>query len=536
MNILLEAILNKFGLELKHSNPKTLESVDIEKVEGAIEGPPNQSGIFSYITDYYSVPKNDVEQIKTCRNLSVIAEIERALNEIYNEIFIFDATEKRAVDIDFYFATDTEDSKKISESLIDKIRQEYIALYNILDFQKRGTKLFSHWYVDGKLFLQKIVDKNNPKNGIQRVIRIDPIKIKKVVEYPKPSAEGIYDLSKVKIYYVFSDTNDAHKDGSTVSKSIIINNDAITYSDSGIYDNETGMVLSHLWKAIVPYNNMKLMQDALIVYRVVRSPERRIFYIATGNLPKLKAEQYIKDLMNRFRNKLVYDLKTGTIANRKNVLSMVEDYWLPRRDDGKGTEISTLPGASNLGEISDIELFRKIFLDSLNVPASRFREGDSAVMFSFGRSATDINREEYRFKKFLDRLRNNFIVIFEDLLKTQLILKNIVTEQDWDEIKNCIIWVYAEDNNFIEWKESEIINSRISTLQQADPFVGKYFSRQWALKNIFKMNENEIEETLRAAKDDLEDIPDVFTKANNANPEAGNQEPDNKQDSNPAMI
>ena len=224
-----------------------------------------------------------------------------------------------------------------------KIQEEYHNIYEILEFQKKGIKLFTYFYVDGKLFLQKVIDKNKPKDGIQKITRLDPMKIKKVTVTPPPNSEGVYDLTKIKSYYAYSDTLDVHNIAK-ISKCLIINNDAIAYTDSGLYDQETGMALSYLWKTIIPYNNMKLMQDSLIVYRVVRSPERRVFYISVGNLSKTKAEQYIKELMNRFRNKLVYDQKTGSISDRKNVLSMVEDYWLPRRDDGKGTEITTLPG------------------------------------------------------------------------------------------------------------------------------------------------------------------------------------------------
>lgn len=518
--MILEKILDRFGLELKTpKETRTLESIEIEKIDGAKEIPATQAGIFSFVADYYSVPKTEIDQLKTCRNLATVSEVERALNEIYNEVLIFDSPDKRAIEIDFYFGSDPQDEKKVSDKLMKKIRKEYHNLYNLLDFQKRGLKLFSQFYVDGKLFLQKIIDKNKPKDGIQKVIRIDPMKIKRVVEYPQPSPEGVYDLAKIKIYFVYSDTINVY--GEKANKCLIINNDVIAYTDSGIYDQETGMVLSYLWKTIIPYNNMKLMQDSLIVYRVVRSPERRVFYISVGNLSKPKAEQYIKELMTKFKNKLVYDIKSGSISDRKNVLSMVEDYWLPRRDDGKGTEITTLPGASNIGEITDVELFRKIFLESLNVPVSRFKD-DQTSLLSFGRSNTEINQEEYRFKKFLDRLRNNFVVIFEDLLRTQLILKNIITSEDWDDIKESILWIYAEDNNFVEWKESEILNSKLQTLQQMDSFVGKYFSKQYILKKIFKMSDDEIEDILEDAENSVE--PQQNQIASGENQQGGDED------------
>lgn len=282
---------------------------------------------------------------------------------------------------------------------------------------------------------------------------------------------------------------------------MVINKDAIAYSDSGIYDFNTGAALSYLWKTIVPYNNMRMMEEALLVYRVVRSPERRAFYISVGNLSKPKAEQYIKELMAKFKNKLVYDAKTGTIVDRKNIMSMVEDYWLPRRDDGKGTEIQTLPGATNLGTIDDVDLFRKKFLESSNIPAGRFK--DETASFVFGRS-TEISRDEYRFKKFLDRLRNRFVLVFEDILRTQLILKNIIVDSDWEDIKKYMFWVFTEDNNFVQWKEAEILNSKLESLAAVDPFVGKYFTRMWVMKNVMRMGDDEAQGLLDEADKEKE--------------------------------
>jgi len=297
---------------------------------------------------------------------------------------------------------------------------------------------------------------------------------------------------------------------------MVINKDAIAYSDSGIYDYNTGAALSYLWKMIVPYNNMRMMEEALLVYRVVRSPERRAFYISVGNLSKPKAEQYIKELMAKFKNKLVYDARTGTIVDRKNVMSMVEDYWLPRRDDGKGTEIQTLPGATNLGTIDDVDLFRKKFLESSNIPAGRFK--DETASFVFGRSV-EISRDEYRFKKFLDRLRNRFVLVFEDLLRTQLILKNIIVDSDWEDIKKYMFWVFNEDNNFVQWKEAEILNSRLESLGAIDPFVGKYFNRMWVMKNVMRMGEDEAQSLMDEADKEKELLaPEI--PAEGAPPEA----------------
>jgi hypothetical protein len=496
---LFEIISRTFGFTLKTDKPKSnLEALDINHEDGSTEIVSPYGGIMSLTTDTYQLPVSEVELIKTYRTLALTSDVDRVLNEIRNEIFIFDVPDKKAIDISF---NTNNDQKSLSKSTIQKIKAEYDTIYEILDFQRKGLELFDRWYIDGRLFLHKIVNKDKLKEGIQKVIRIDPLKIRRIVEYPQPNTEGVYDLSQIKTYYVFSDIGDVFSENRTY-RYMIISKDAMAYCDSGIYDYATGAALSNLWKMVVPYNNMKMMEEALLIYRVVRSPERRAFYISTGNLSKTKAEQYIKELMNRFKNKLVYDSRTGTVVDRKNVMSMVEDYWLPRREDGKGTEIQPLPGATNLGTIDDVELFKKKFLDASNIPASRFK--DEVASFTFGRTA-EISRDEYRFKKFLDRLRNRFVMLFEDLLKTQLLLKNIITETDWDAIKKSIVWVYAEDNNFVQWKEAEVLNSKIETMVSIDPLVGKYFDRTWVLRNVMKMTDDkEIEDLLVLATKDFE--------------------------------
>jgi hypothetical protein len=492
------SIKSVFGIELKEVKPKgKLESIDLQHEEGSTEVISSTGGgIIGYASDLFAVPTIEVEQIKTYRSLAILSDFEKALNEIRNEVLVFDDINQKAIDLSF---NETDKSKILSKKMMDKIKDEYDFLYSLLEFQKKGLEFFDRWYIDGRLFLQKIVDKGNEKDGIKKVIRIDPLKIRRVVEYPQPNVEGVYDLSLVKVYFSFSDTHDVFN--TKVSRNMIIQKDAIAYIDSGIYDLTTNSALSYLYKSIVPYNNMKMMEEALMVYRVVRSPERRVFYINVGNLSKPKAEQYMQELMARFKNKLVYDSKTGTMLDRKNVLSMVEDYWLPRRDDGKGTEIQPLPGATNLGSIDDVELFKTKFLESTGIPTSRFK--DEAPTMMFGRS-TEMSRDEFRFKKFLERLRNRFVTIFEDLLRTQLILKNIIVAEDWDEIKESIIWIYAEDNNFVQWKEAEQLNSKLESLAAADPFVGKYFTRAWIMKNIMKMSDDEIEELLEAAEEEAE--------------------------------
>lgn len=487
---------NAFGVVLKTEPEKrTLESIDINHEDGSVEVFSNGGGVQGFAFDLFGVSTNEADLIKTYRTMSIQSDFELALNEIRNEIFTFDIPNKKAIDITFSNSEDL----KISQKMMESIRTEYDTIYNLLDFQRKGLELFDRWYIDSRLFLQKIINTDKLNDGIQKIVRIDPLKIKKITEYPTPNKNGVYDLSQIKTYFIFSDIFDVHK--STVSRYLVINPDTISYVDSGLYDQNTGMALSYLWKSIVPYNNMKMMEEALIIYRVVRSPERRVFYINVGNLSKPKAESYIQELMNRFKNKLIYDSKTGSVIDRKNVMSMVEDYWLPRRDDNKGTEVQTLPGGNATGTIEDVEHFRKKFLNSLSVPVSRFKD-DNTPSFIFGRSS-DISRDEYRFKKFLDRLRNRFIIIFEDLLKTQLLLKKIIVDSDWETIKKSIEWEYAEDNNFIQWKEAEVLNNKIETLNSIDNFVGKYFTKKWVMKNVLKMSDDEIEELEQDLKQDL---------------------------------
>jgi len=495
--------LKQFYYFKKEKKQPVLQSIDTEHEKGATEVFSDYGGIISQNSEYFKLPTSEITLIKTYRSLSKTSDVDLALNEIRNEIFIFDVPGKKAIEISF---DDTKENK-LSVGLIKKIREEYNTVYNLLDFDRKGLEYFDSWYIDGRLFLHKIIEKNKPKNGIQKIIQISPFKIRRIVEYPNTDEEGVYDLNKIKIYYLFSDINDVYNNNRYYNNQnrlnyMVLSKEVITYIDSGIYDEETGAPLSHLWKTIIPYNNMKMMEEALLIYRVVRSPERRVFYIDIGNLSKAKAEQYMQNLMNRFKNKLIYDQTTGRMVDQKHIMSMAEDYWLPRGINGKGTEIQSLPGATNLGSVEDVELFRKRFYDSTNVVASRFQD-DNQPTFQFGRTS-DISRDEYRFKKMLSRLRNRFIMLFEDLLKTQLILKNIITENDWDTIKKSIVWQFTEDNNFVEWKETEILNNRLDSLNNADNYVGKYWDKVWVLKNIMKMSDDEIKKLLEDSKKDAE--------------------------------
>lgn len=954
---LFESVMTSFGFELKKNQPKgTLETVEIVREDGSAEI-FSEGGVLGFSANLYQIPTNEAELIRTYRSLAKTSDVDRILNEVRNEIFIFDVPDKKAIDINIK----TTEKTKISPALIKKIKDEFDNIYNILDFQKKGLEYLDSFYIDGRIYLQKIVESNNIKKGIQKIVKIDALKMRKMVKYPEPNKQGVFDSNKIEHFFIFSDTIDLYNSSLQLSRVMQMSNDSVSYADSGIYDEITGAPLSYLWKSIVPYNNMKMMEEALLIYRVVRSPERRVFYINVGNLSKPKAEQYIKDLMNRFKNKLVYDSKTGSIVDRKHVMSMVEDYWLPRRDDGKGTEIQTLPGAclsldtkiplldgrvisireiekeindnkelwayscnpttggfapgiitwagttrknetvmeiildndekiictldhkfplkngikteakdlqigdnlyplytkkqklggnntyiqlfendskkwefvhrlvskkhpriakysgepqrtvihhedfnrynnnpnnllimessdhiqlhkdygftleqcikgglatakkrkqdleyskkmldifyekclpsfhtkeswekisksltgkkktqehieklisclkrgnktfidklkndidfyktwnqncinawtndrrdaaskrmsernkttidhvknhdktriefpnindfiedikycssvsemtlkllnnsvfnnkfitlnkdktnvnfnfiltdnllrkwikmsgfanvyefrqfikyknhkiksirildekmdvgtitidgneiyhdwhtfaldagvytynSNLSSIDDVELFRKKFAESTNIPTSRLR--DDAGPMVFGRTA-DISRDEYRFRKYLDRIRNRFVVIFEDLLRTQLLLKNIIVDSDWRDIKNSIEWIYAEDNNFVEWKESEVLNNRLETLGRADAFVGRYFTREWVLKTIMKMDDDTIKTMLKGADEQASKQRDQEAELEPREPGISTDDNDNRDEEN----
>jgi hypothetical protein len=466
-------------------NEPILKAFEIEDSHSTDIVSYGNGGIISYDYNSINVPANEVELIDTYRSLAKYAEVDLAIQEIQNEFLVYDVPDKKAIELDFL------STSKISDNLKTKIQDEYNNVYSILDFANEGNQLFYDWYVDGKLFLHKIIDDENPKNGIQKIIKIDPCKIKKIRVIPQKDRAGITDINKILEYYIYvpSVDNIFRANETEIGNGLRINAEAITYVDSNIFDKKLKMVLGDLNKVIIPYNNLRLMEESLLIYRVARAPERRVIYVDVGNLPKQTAEQYIQNLMNRFKNKLVYDSKTGSILDRKNVLSMVEDYWLPRRD-GKGTEIDTLEGGQNLGVTEDVEYFRNIFYKTLNVPFSRFSI-DQTSSFVFGRSA-EIARDEFRFKKFINKKRQQFIKIFFDILRTQLILKSIVTEDEWETYSRDIQWIFTEDNNYIQYKETELLNSRLETLAAIDPFVGKYVDKDYVLKTIFRFTDEQI--------------------------------------------
>lgn len=450
------------------------------------------AGYFGAVVDIEGSVKNEADLIKRYRDISTFPECDMAIEDVVTEsIAAVDDEEPVAVDLD---------DVKLSDSVKKKIVEEFDEIVTLLDFNTRGHDIFRRWYVDGRLYYQKIVDEKRPKDGIQELRYIDPRKIKKVREIKKEiGTNGVQIIKDIEEYFVYSERgltpgtngNPNIGTGDFSTKGIRINTDAITYVTSGLIDLDRNVVLSYLHKAIKPVNQLRMMEDALVIYRMSRAPERRIFYIDTGRLPTAKAEQYIKDVMTKYRNKVVYDAATGEMRDDRKYMSMLEDFWMPRQEGGRGTEITTLPGGENLGVIDDVVYFQKKLYQSLNVPLSRLNPDQSSSIF--GRQQ-EVSRDELKFVKFISKLRKKFAELFLDLLRTNLLLKGIITEQDWEEIKNTIRFRYNQDQYFAEVKESEILRNRIDLLTQVQPYVGQYFSTEYVFKKVLRMNDKDIEQ------------------------------------------
>jgi hypothetical protein len=438
---------------------------------------------------------NEADQIRRYRETASQPECDAAIEDIINEAIVSDSS-SAPVDL----ITDDLDQPDNIKKLI---REEFESIVELLQFNHYGHEIFRRWYVDGRLFYHLIVDEKSPKKGILEVRPIDPTKIRKVkeIEKEKDPATGAEVVTKVDEYYLYQDTALVKS-----NQGVKISKDAIQYTTSGLLDPSRTKVLSYLQKAIKPVNQLRMMEDSLVIYRLSRAPERRIFYIDVGNLPKGKAEEYLKNIMNSYRNKLVYDANTGEVKDDRKHMSMLEDFWLPRREGGRGTEITTLPGGENLGQIDDIIYFQKKLYKSLNVPVNRL---DQESQFSLGRS-TEISRDEVKFQKFVNRLRKKFSWLFLDLLKMQLVLKGIITEADWRVMKEQIVVDYIRDSHFSELKEAEVMRERLGMLTELDQYVGTYFSVEWVRKNVLMQSDEDIE----AMKEQIEterssgEIPD----------------------------
>ena len=442
--------------------------------------------------------KNEVDLIFKYRDIAAQPETDAAIEDIVNESIVGD-NDEAPVNLIL-------DKLEISDKIKESVKNEFETVLQLLNFNAYAHDIFRKWYVDGRLPYHIIIDEKSPKNGIKELRYIDPTMLRKVkeIEEEKDPKTGAMIITKQQEYFLFQDGK-----MNASNQGIKIHPDAIAYATSGMLDPTRKRILSYLHKAIKPVNQLRMMEDSLVIYRISRAPERRIFYIDVGNLPKGKAEEYLKGIMSQYRNKLVYDANTGDLKDDRKHMSMLEDFFLPRREGGRGTEITTLPGGENLGQIDDIIYFQKRLYKSLNVPISRLEQEQQ---FTLGRS-NEISRDEIKFKKFIDRLRKRFSDVFNQLLRTQLILKGIITEQDWDEWKTYIAYDYIEDNYFAELKESEMMRERFDMLGTVDEYAGKYVSIEWIAKNVLKMDDDamkEMEKQIKAEKELMGDDEDDF--------------------------
>jgi hypothetical protein len=454
------------------------------------------SGFFGSYVDIEGVYRTEFELIKRYREMSLHPEVDSAIEDIVNEAIVSD-TNDSPVEIEL-------SNLNASDGIKKKIRKEFKYILDLLDFDKKAHEIYRNWYIDGRIYYHKIIDLKNPQEGIQELRYIDAMKMRYVRQQKKKEGDKQnvfqklrsdnpmdYDFPELEEYFIYNPKTTFPSSNPTqtgASQGIKIAKDAITYCTSGLVDRNKGNTLSYLHKAIKALNQLRMIEDSLVIYRLSRAPERRIFYIDVGNLPKIKAEQYLRDVMMRYRNKLVYNADTGEIRDDKKYMAMLEDFWLPRREGGRGTEISTLPGGQNLGEITDIEYFKKKLYRSLNVPPSRM---DGEGGFNLGRSS-EILRDELKFTKFVSRLRKRFSNMFNDMLKTQLILKNIITPEDWEMMSEHIQYDFLYDNHFSELKDAELMNERLTLVQAAEPYVGRYYSQDYIRRKILRQTDIEI--------------------------------------------
>ena len=495
-----------FGFEIKRKPEKELPSVVAPASDDGSTVINSAAAYYGMVVDIEGVIKTENDLIRRYREISQYPDCDSAIEDIVNEAIVAEEDEP-PVKLQL-------DDLKVSDSIKKKMQEEFQQVLYLLDFDSKGHDIFRNWYVDGRLFYQILIDPNNTKKGIQELRYIDPRKIRRIKHVEKAKTDkGIEVVRSVEEYYLFNDKGITEQTMQGVKMCI----DSVLFAPSGRIDQNTGMTLSHLHKAIKPVNQLKMMEDALVIYRISRAPERRIFYIDVGNLPKLKAEQYVNDIMNKFRNKVVYDASTGEVKDDRKHMSMMEDFWMPRREGGKGTEITTLPGGQTLGQIEDIQYFQQKLYQSLNVPLSRLKADQTA--FNLGRSS-EITRDEIKFNKFVQRLRKKFSQLFAEALRVQLIAKGIIRADEWDEMSKTIRFDYQRDNYYAEVKESEIMQGRMNMLQLIDPYVGKYYSVDWVRKNILRQDEEEIKEIDKAIEDEREFV---------ANMEADKQESAMKQ-------
>jgi hypothetical protein len=486
-----------FGFNITRVKPKTdpKQQFSMPQAEDGTQVVA-AGGFFGSYLDMEGTAKTEQDLIRRYREISLHPECDMAIEDIVNEA-ITSNENKQSVKV-------ITDQLTYSSEIKRKIEEEFKEVLRLMQFNTRGHDLFRRWYVDGRIFFQKVIDAENTKNGITELKYLDPRKIKKIREVRKRRPEGLSSPTNINIadetveYFVY---NERGIQGSAAIQGIKIAPDTIAYCPSGVIDQNKNIVLSYLHKAIKPVNQLRMIEDSAVIYRIARAPERRIFKIDVGNLPKVKAEQYLRDVMARYRNKLVYDAATGEVRDDRNYMSMLEDFWLPSREGGRGTDITTLPGGANLGEISDIEYFRAKLYRSLNVPVSRL---EASQGFNLGRSS-EISRDELKFTKFVGRLRKKFTELFNDLLRTQLVIKGVIAETEWPAIRDAIFYDFLQDGHFAELKNSEMMRERLNLAREVRDYIGKYYSVNYVRKHILKQTETEIKQMDAEIKKEIDD-------------------------------
>ena len=501
-----------FGFEIKRKGEQKKQQENIPSFvpstqdDGALNIAATGTGATSFL-DMDGTARSEAELVQKYRSMLQQPEVGQAVDDIVNEAISI-ASDQKVVEC-------VTDDLELADNIKKKIREEFDGIIRLLDFSSTGYDTFQKWYVDGRINYHVMIDVTAPKKGIQELRYIDPRKIRKVKEYEQNRDKTKNPLSKVikNEYYIYNEkgfsalTSTYAKAGvadQNAMNGLKIAKDSIVNCTSGLLNENNSLIISHLHKAYKPLNQLRMMEDAVVIYRISRAPERRIFYIDVGNLPKMKAEQYLRDMMTKHKNRLVYDASSGDVKDGRRHMSMTDDFWLPRREGGKGTEITTLPGGQNLGELDDVLYFQKRLFKSLNVPISRM---ESDTGFSLGR-ATEISRDEIKFSKFIGRLRSRFSMLFDKLLEKQLILKGVISPEEWPDIQASIRYDYMSDNYFEELKESEVLRERLGLLRDIDDYVGKYYSADWVRKNVLMMSESDIEDMRDQIEQDDADAED----------------------------
>ena len=470
-----------FGFEISRTSAEERELATLQAIVPDNQDEPTTEiaagGHYGTHLDLEATAKTEADLVTKYREMVMQPECDQAVEDIVNDAIIMD---DNAYPIEIVL-----DESNLSSRIKKVVREEFDDILRMLDFGNKGYEIFRRWYVDGRLYYQIVIDKESPREGIKQLRYIDPRKIRKMREQKKKTdpSSGADEYPAARDFYLYNP-----KGNLSTNQGLKIAPDSICHVPSGLVDSRNKMNLGYLHKAIKPLNQLRMLEDAVVIYRLSRAPERRIFYIDVGNLPKMKAEQYLRDMMVKHKNKLVYDASTGEVRDDRRHMTMLEDFWLPRREGGRGTEITTLPGGQNLGEMEDVLYFQKKLSKALNVPVSR---QEAEVNFNIGRS-TEISRDEIKFQKFINRARNKFAIMFDQLIEIHLALKGIMTRAEWKEAQNSITYNFANDNHFEELKQSEIMTERLRLLGEIDPLVGKYFSLSWVRKNVLKMTEDDI--------------------------------------------